>query len=234
MSDKQPRQFTDSSDMTPTVNFNNTDDKFDAKWMRSKRMIVTYDVGSGATTHAGASTSQTVGGTTLAITDASVTPASIITATIATSANTVSVAKVTQGAGTFTVTFSASPGAGTVVAYTITNPIGKMGVFFIAPTDLTIIQALLQTQTGTTGVATAQIEKLIDTEAPGAGVDVLATPFDLQATINVTQSQRPILETFPKNLKRKDRLALKATGSLSGMQGCVIVVEYQYKKQFTQ
>jgi hypothetical protein len=53
------------------------------------------------------------------IVNASVTAASVIVATISTSTNTVSVAKVTPGAGSFDILFDADPGAACVVSYVI-------------------------------------------------------------------------------------------------------------------
>ncbi len=53
------------------------------------------------------------------IVNASVTAASVIVATISTSSNTVAVAKVTPGAGSFDVLFSADPGAACVLSYVI-------------------------------------------------------------------------------------------------------------------
>lgn len=67
-----------------------------------------------------ASTTYAGGGTSNAFTVTGVTTSSIVVASIKASANAVSIAKVVPTADTVTVTFSADPGAGTVLSFVYT------------------------------------------------------------------------------------------------------------------
>lgn len=114
--------------------------------------------------------------------------------------------------------------------------ITKAGVFFIAPTDLVIVQAQCTfSQAGTdAGAVTLNIEKLSDGQASGAGTTVLSDTFDLKGTINTVQSVRPTSSIFSKNLRRGERLGLVVTGVPTAVENVIIVVEYQYNKQYKQ
>lgn len=230
------KQYEDSKEndfeMSSQDSFSHDSVSFDSKFLRNKRMVVNYPIGDGYTSFSGVTETYSGGGTSNAFTVAGVKSGDIVTATIATSSNNVSVTKAVAGADTLTVSFSADPGSGTTVAYTVHTPASEH--FFIAPTQLVVVQAQFVASAVSSGACTIGIEKLQDGQASGAGVAVLASTFDAQGTANTVQSVRPTLSTFNKNLKRGDRLALSITGSPLGMKNGIITIEYQYKRQFKQ
>lgn len=114
------------------------------------------------------------------------------------------------------------------------NIASSYGVFFIAPTSLRIIQALCCFSVAGTdaGAVTLTIEKLINTQASGTGVNVLSSSFDLKGVINTTQFAIPVLATIPKNLKRGDRLGLVLSGVPTSVNNVIIGIEYAYESQY--
>lgn len=83
---------------------------------------------------------------------------------------------------------------------------------------------------GTDGSAvTLQIERLISTQATGAGVSLLGTPFDLKGTINTVQTG--ILAILPQKsftLNKGDRLGLSLTGTPTSLSQVVLTVQLEF------
>jgi len=104
-------------------------------------------------------------------------------------------------------------------------------LFFIAPYDCYIIAANeAHTVKGTDGSAVwIQIEKLTGTQAPGAGTVLLGNNsnngFDAKGNVNTVQ-----YGTFKTGASRKlskgDRLAIKGTGTLTALDGVVVMVTF--------
>lgn len=108
------------------------------------------------------------------------------------------------------------------------------GVIFTAPYPCTVIGATEVHQTlGTDGGAvTLQIEKLIGTQAPDAGVALLQNAFNLKGTINTVQTG-VIVNTIVGNVQYRtmsigDRLCLKDTGVLTAVANVTVVIMLQY------
>lgn len=105
------------------------------------------------------------------------------------------------------------------------------GMIFIAPYDALFIGATeVHGTKGTDGSAvTLQIEKLISTQASGAGTSLLATGFNLKGNINTVQTA--ILAVIPKfnfSLKKGDRLGLVLTGTPTAVAQMVVMVQLEY------
>ena len=101
------------------------------------------------------------------------------------------------------------------------------GVFWTVPVACTITGVSEVHQVlGTDGSAvTVGLEKLTGTQAPAAGVAVLATEFDLKAAINTVQ-YGVLSETLSsRSLIKGDRLALEDTGTLTSVSNITVIVE---------
>lgn len=100
--------------------------------------------------------------------------------------------------------------------------------FFIASVPCRLVAARLNFTTATGGAGTLQIEKLIGTTAPAAGVHMLdGTGFDLNGTAETVQDAT--LSTTPASLvlARGDRLALDDDGALGALVGVCVTVELE-------
>lgn len=117
-----------------------------------------------------------------------------------------------------------------ITAATATN----YGVIFIAPFPCIVVGVTEVHQTlGTdAGAVTLQIEKLISTQAPDAGVALLRNAFNLKGTINTVQTGVMITTTIGNipyvNLATGDRLCLKDTGVLTSVANLTVVIMLQY------
>lgn len=99
---------------------------------------------------------------------------------------------------------------GTVLQGAQAATVANYGPFFIADRAYEIVQASeAHTALGTGGACTLQIEKLTGTQAPGAGVTVLAAAFNLVGTVNTVQTQ----SGSNNRINVGDRLSLKLTGT---------------------
>lgn len=111
---------------------------------------------------------------------------------------------------------------------------GNYGVIFTAPFACTVIGVTEVHQTlGTdAGAVTLQIEKLIGTQAPDAGVALLQNAFNLKGTINTIQNGalvKTILANVPYvNLAIGNRLCLKDAGVLTAVANVTVVIMLQY------
>lgn len=108
------------------------------------------------------------------------------------------------------------------------------GVFFTAPYACSVIGVTEVHQTlGTDGSAvTLQLEKLIGTQAPDAGIALLQTAFNLKGAINTVQNGvmvKTVLGNTPyTRLAIGDRLCLKDSGTLTAVANVTVVVMLQY------
>lgn len=83
------------------------------------------------------------------------------------------------------------------------------------------------------GSVTLQIEKLTGTQAPGSGVNMLATAIDLKGAINtpqyppltLTKANRVLNVTLTSGtLSSSDRIALKKSGTLTAVAGVTVTL----------
>lgn len=118
-----------------------------------------------------------------------------------------------------------------IQAATATN----YGVFWVAPADCSLVAAQEVHQTaGSSGSdVTLQIEKLTQTEAPGAGIDMLFAPFNLKGTANTLQTA-DIVTTGSGGvqdaaIRRGDRLCLADTGTLTAVANVTVLLTIRYQ-----
>lgn len=107
---------------------------------------------------------------------------------------------------------------------------GNYGTFLISPVAclITRIQEVHEVK-GTDGSAvTLNIEKLANGVAPGSGVAILSTAFDLKANINVVQSGTLSLVSTTRTLAAGDRLGLVKSGTLTSVAGVTVLVELTF------
>lgn len=121
-----------------------------------------------------------------------------------------------------------------VLPYTIPGTNSATGAnystFFIAPYPMTIIGITeVHAVKGTdAGAVTLQVEKLINTTAPGSGLGLLTTPFDLKGTINTVKNGVLTPNVGITRLNVGDRLALLASGTLTDVANVTVVVTFQF------
>jgi len=77
------------------------------------------------------------------------------------------------------------------------------------------------------GSVTLQIEKLTGTTAPGSGISLLATGFNLKGTANTVQFADFSGAGGLNTIIRGDRLALKRSGTLTAVDDLVVTVYLQ-------
>ncbi len=104
------------------------------------------------------------------------------------------------------------------------------GTFFNVPFDCYISKITESHEVlGTDGSAVnVNVEKLTGTTAPASGTVILATPFDLKATINTVYTGTLGKVIATNQLRAGNRLALKDTGTLTAVAGLCVVVELTY------
>ena len=100
-------------------------------------------------------------------------------------------------------------------------------VFFIADRPYELVEAyeahrVLGTDVGAVSLT---VEKLTGTQALGAGVEMLASAWDLKAIINTVVTKAFTTTAANKKLAKGDRMALKDTGVLTAVAGIVVVVK---------
>lgn len=105
------------------------------------------------------------------------------------------------------------------------------GVFFTAPFTCIFTYANeVHSVKGTDGSAVSlQIERLIGTQATGAGINLLGTPFDLKGTINTQQTG--IFAVLPQKsftLNKGDRLGLSLTGTPTSLSQVVLTIQLEF------
>lgn len=78
------------------------------------------------------------------------------------------------------------------------------------------------------GSVTLNVEKLTSGQALGSGVNVLSSDLSLKSTKDIVQIGTLTSILVNKQLKKGDRLALKDTGTLTGLVGVCIIIEITY------
>lgn len=121
-----------------------------------------------------------------------------------------------------------------VVADSDAIDVDDYGPFWIAPFSCIVMSAMeVHKVKGSDGSAvTLQIEKLADTEASGAGIDLLVTPFDLKGDANEFQESL-IVSTYTNSTRdqtmiRGDRLGLVLTGTPTSLRTVIVSLIIQY------
>ncbi len=99
-------------------------------------------------------------------------------------------------------------------------------VFFTAPISMTLSGITeVHVVKGTNGSpVTLQIEKLTDSQAPGTGVSLLTTAFDLKGTINTVVNGQLVTTIGSIQLKKGDRLGLVPTGTLTAVSNVTVTL----------
>jgi hypothetical protein len=121
-----------------------------------------------------------------------------------------------------TISFTVS----TRVADTDAATAAKYGTFFIAPFPCVLVAAYERHGAlGTNGGAvTLDVEKLATGTAKGAGVSMLASTFNLKATVDTYQYLTPSLTLANRQLLTGQAVALKSGGTLTAVNDVVVTL----------
>jgi len=100
------------------------------------------------------------------------------------------------------------------------------GVIFIAPFNcvVTEMKEAHQVAGADAGDVGLQLEKLIDTEAPDSGEELLISDLSIKATANVVQSGNITDDRTNKTLVAGNRLCLKDSGTLTSVQNVSVII----------
>lgn len=104
------------------------------------------------------------------------------------------------------------------------------GTFFVADKKYVIVGVVEEHNVAgnDAGAVTLSVEKCGTGVAPGSGLDILTTAFNLRATANTPQFGALITIKSSLSLKKGDRLVLKDTGTLTNVSHvCVTVYLYE-------
>jgi len=103
-------------------------------------------------------------------------------------------------------------------------------IFWIAPAACKLVSAQERHETAANAVCTLQVEKLADTEAPGAGKELLATGFDISSATDTVVEDLAVA-TGDEDIAKGEALALRVnnpddpTGYATGI--ITLVLEWQ-------
>lgn len=105
-------------------------------------------------------------------------------------------------------------------------------VFFTAQYACEILWASeTHTAVGTdSGSVTLQLEVLTGTGAPGSGTEMLITPWNLKGAINTVETKMKndfVNSVDARILDRGDRIALKYSGTLTGVAGVNVTLGFK-------
>jgi hypothetical protein len=78
------------------------------------------------------------------------------------------------------------------------------------------------------GAVALQVEKLTDGTARGAGIDLLATAFNLKATANTLQTGTLVSANSSLTFNTTDYLALKTSGTLTSLADVVVTIKIKF------
>lgn len=106
----------------------------------------------------------------------------------------------------------------------------QYGVVYIANKPCNIISITeVHNVAGTAGGSvTLNVEKLTLTQNLDAGVELLASPFDLKGTANTVQYGSMTTVLSSKQMAKGDRLALKDAGTLTTLSDVCVIIELSY------
>lgn len=119
-----------------------------------------------------------------------------------------------------------TPVAPIAASYYFTGtPAATDQVFFVAPFACRV-RAISQVHSvAAGGASTLQVVKDTSTNAPGAGTDLLATAFDLNATANTVQNGSLSQTAAALDLAAGDRLSVDYANAIQSSAGvCVTVI----------
>ena len=97
-------------------------------------------------------------------------------------------------------------------------------VFFVATQACKVIAISEVHSVAAGGTSTLQVTKDTSTNAPGAGSDLLATPFNLNATANTVQSGSLVTTAATLTLAAGDRLAIDFANAIQSTAGLCVTV----------
>lgn len=101
---------------------------------------------------------------------------------------------------------------------------------FIANRAYELIAARESHATAASDSGTLQVTKETSTEAPGAGVNMLGTAFDLTAAPNTVQEATMTSTTSRLLLEAGDRLSLNYVGALTALAGVTVTLSLRARK----
>lgn len=119
-----------------------------------------------------------------------------------------------------------------IVTYTLEGLLAQTAsnysIFFMAPFSMTVslIQEVHTTANG--GALTLGVEKLTGTTAPGSGVNITATTFNLNATANTPQTVRLSTVIGSVQMAQGDRLSLVKTGTPISIANILLTLIINY------
>lgn len=96
--------------------------------------------------------------------------------------------------------------------------------FFVAPVACTVVAISEVHAVAAGGASTLQVTKDTGTAAPGAGTDLLATPFDLNATAQTVQSGALSATASDLVLAAGNRLSLDFANTIQSTAGLCVTV----------
>lgn len=97
-------------------------------------------------------------------------------------------------------------------------------VFFVAPVACQVVAISQVHSVAAGGTSTLQVTKDTSTDAPGAGADLLATPFNLNATANTVQSGSLTSTAADLVLAAGNRLAIDFANTIQSTAGLCVTV----------
>ncbi len=97
--------------------------------------------------------------------------------------------------------------------------------FFVATRACTVVAISEVHGVAAGGVSTLQVTKDTGTDAPGAGTDLLATPFNLNATAQTVQAGSLTATAAALVLAAGDRLAIDFANTIQSTAGLVVTVQ---------
>lgn len=106
----------------------------------------------------------------------------------------------------------------------LANGVLADATFFQADRAYTVVSIRGSATTAATAATTLQVTKDTGTQAPGAGVDLLATPFDLTTAANTSLNGALATGAGVLDLATGDRLSLDFSGTAAPLAGVSVTV----------
>lgn len=112
----------------------------------------------------------------------------------------------------------------TATYYFTGTPAATDTAFFVANQAMKVIAIRQVHSVAAGGTSTLQVTKDTSTSAPGAGTDLLATAFNLNATANTVQTGSLATSSATLTLAAGDRLAVDFADAIQSSAGVVVTV----------
>lgn len=106
------------------------------------------------------------------------------------------------------------------------TPAATDQVIFVAPHRLRVVAISEVHSVAAGGASTLQVVKDTGTAAPGAGTDLLATPFDLNGTANTVQQGALSATAADLILEAGDRLAVDFANTIQSSAGVCVTIGF--------